>query len=222
MDYASSTAELSTLLKTGRPHTLIRGQLLGGVGDNIGAAIVERGYIKRYLITPDGNQSILIIYGPGHIFPFTPIYRELTELELYEGDQVFYYEAMSNAKIRTITMASLGAYCQDNPHIYKELFYIAGTRLNLVIASSEIMSLGNSYMKLAQQLVYFGNHFGEVSANGEVKILLPLTNSDLAGLLNLTRETISRSMSRLKRKGLVRPGINLVITDIDKLRREAY
>jgi len=217
----TSAEELVALLKNGRRHVLPKGQVMGNIWDNLGLAYVESGYIKRYLITREGNQSILVLYGPGYIFPFTPVYRKLFGLELYEGDQAFYYEAMSNAIVRSIKMNVLEDYCRDHPSVHKDLFYVTGTRLNLVIANSETLSLGNSYRKLASQLVYFANHFGQTSGEG-IKILIPLTNTDLASILNLTRETVSRSFSRLQQKGLVKSGKNITVLDIEKLRKEIY
>ena len=215
----SSAEELVALLKTGRRHALPKGQVLGNIWDNLGLAYVESGYIKRYLITREGSQSILVIYGPGYIFPFTPVFRRLFDFELYDGDQFFYYEAMSNAVIRSIRMDTLEEYAGEHPQIYKDLFYVAGTRLNLVIADSDTLSQGNSYRKLAHQLVYFATHFGQPSGDG-IKILVPLTIQDLASVLKVTRETISRNLSRMKQKGLVKTDNNAIVVDLEKLQKE--
>jgi CRP/FNR family transcriptional regulator len=128
---------------------------------------------------------------------------------------------MSKTSIRSIKISTLKDYCRNNPQVYKELFYITGTRLNLVIAHSETMSLGNSYRSLAHKLAYYADQFGQVSDEG-IKLLVPLTNSDLASVMNISRETVSRSFSRLQQKGLVKSGKNIIIPDVEKLRREAY
>ena len=219
MDKSFQDDELVALLKSGHRHLLPKGHIMSNVGEAMGVSIVERGYIKRYLITEEGNQSIQLIYGPGNIFPLTAIFSTLLGLELFDGDEIFFYEVMSNASIRSIKLTTLQDYCEQNPQIYKDLFYVSGTRFNSWIASVEMLSQGNSYRKLAHQLIYFAEEYGQTSAEG-TKILIPLTNQDLAGILKLTRETISRNLSRMQQKGLVKLGKNITIVNIEKLRKE--
>src|SRR5665213_3348933 len=97
--------ELRALLESGHRHMLPKGQVLSSVGENLGLVVVETGYIKRYLITREGNQSVQSIYGPGYIFPLTPVFKALMNLEIYEGEEILYYEAMSKASIRSVTMS---------------------------------------------------------------------------------------------------------------------
>jgi CRP/FNR family transcriptional regulator len=116
-------------------------------------------------------------------------------------------------------MADLHEHANRHESIYKELFYTAGIRLSSNIQRLENVSLSSSYSRLVHQLVCFAEQFGEKSSAG-TKILLPLTNSDLANVLNLTRETVSRSFSRLQKKGLAIGGTYIIIPDISKLRQE--
>jgi len=219
MNTSLSTPNLCALLESGHRNRLPAGQVMNSVGQNVGLAIVESGYIKRYLITREGNQSVQSIYGPGDIFPLTPVFRGLLNLEIYTGEEILYYEAMPKTTVRSVTMADLQEYAVRNQSIYKELFYVAGIRLSSNIQRLENVSLSSSYRRLAHQLACFAEQFGENSSSG-TKILLPLTNSDLANVLNLTRETVSRSFSRLRKKGLAIGGTHIIIPDVDKLRQE--
>jgi CRP-like cAMP-binding protein len=210
---------LSEVLNRGHRHQVPKGQIMPSLFKDLGVAKVEKGYIKRYLITQEGNQSIQIIYGPNNVFPLTPVFKELLDFELYEGKEIFYYEAMSPAMIRTVSMTELKQAAAADAKLYEDLLYIAGLRLNYVIAELETMSMGNVYQKIAHQLLYLADHYGE--RNGQsAKILVPLSTGDLAGILNVTRETISRNLSRLQRKDLISTGKNILIPDIEKLRKE--
>jgi CRP/FNR family transcriptional regulator len=57
----------------------------------------------------------------------------------------------------------------------------------------------------------------------EIMIRLPLTRTELANFLGLTPETVSRNITRLKRKGLIqfRTLRSIIIPDIQKLAAEA-
>jgi CRP-like cAMP-binding protein len=210
---------LALLLENGRQRQLPKGQVLSDFEGNFGLARIKSGYIKRYLITKEGNQSIQGIYGPGDIFPLTPVFRHLLKLEIYDGEEIVYYETLAVTRLYSIPLAELKDQVDKNPELHENLLRVAGNRLNSNIHHLENMSLANSYRRLAHQLLYFASQFGEFGPEG-ITILLPLTNSDLSSVLDLTRETVSRNFSRLRQKGLVKNGTHIMIPDIEKLRRE--
>ncbi len=116
-------------------------------------------------------------------------------------------------------MAELKREVSIRPKIYEDLLYIAGLRLNYLISELETMSMANVYEKIAHYLLYLAEHFGKQNDH-TAKILIPLSIGDLAAVINVTRETISRNLSRLQRKGLISTGQNIIIPDIEKLRKE--
>ncbi len=77
MGMAQIPPTLDGALSRGHRHKLPKGQIMPSLFKDLGVAKVEKGYIKRYLITQEGNQSIQIIYGPNNVFPLTPVFREL-------------------------------------------------------------------------------------------------------------------------------------------------
>lgn len=70
-------------------------------------------------------------------------------------------------------------------------------------------------------LAYLARRFGKKTSAG-VELSLSLTHQDLADILSLTRETVSTSIIKLRKKKLVKTTKGIVIPDIKKLEEEAY
>lgn len=200
---------------------LPKGIIVNAFEDNTQLHLIKRGYIKRYLITSDGSKGIQVIFGPGDIFPLTPVYKTLYSFDVYSGPEQYYYEAMTVIDVRFLSQRALEEAVESNPLIYKDLFYAAGLRLNSYIHRLESMSLRIAKKKVAHQLAFLADTFGRKTADGIV-ITAPLTHQNLADILNLARETVTHSLVRLDEKKLIKNNKQITVFDIEKLRNASY
>lgn len=213
--------DLRQLLLRGRQYKIPKGQIIQSTEDRRVFNLLNSGYVKRYLISNSGSYGVQVIYGPGDIFPITLAYSAIFNRAINEGPETYYYEAMTDAQIYTVDESTLKEGVEQNPILYKDLFSIAGKRLHSTLHGLENLTLSNSYHRVAHELLYMANKFGEKEKNG-VKILVPLTHQDLADILSLTRETVSTSMVELRKRKLIITTKNIVIPDMDKLEAEAH
>lgn len=217
MAYDPVASPLHKLLLGATRYNYPKGQVVHAFDDRTMLNLIESGYIKRYRITHEGTKSIQVIYGPNDIFPLTPVYHRIYEMAIYRGPETYYYEAMTNLVIYSVNHNVLMEAVAADPVLYKDLFYAAGTRLNSYIHRLEDVALRTSSWRVAHQLIYLANEFGQTS-DAEITIMLPLTHQDLADVLSLTRETVSRELAKLKAKGLITGGKNIVIPDLERLK----
>ncbi len=218
MDYDQSSSELLKLLLNGRAYKVPKGQVLQLSGDHMLLNVVKTGFVKRYLITNDGSQSIQSIYGPNDVFPLTPIFKVLFNTNIYRGEEIIYYEAITPATILSIDQATFMAAIEQDPLLYRDLLYVAGVRLDSNIQRLENMSLRVANRKVVHQLVYFADKFAEKTDKG-ILLTVPLTHQTLADVLNLARETVTHCLSRLQEKGLIEVGKHILILDLEKLKQ---
>jgi CRP-like cAMP-binding protein len=193
---------LTKLLQTGRYYQRRKGQVIRSYEDKTMVNLIETGYIKRYLISGNGTLSIQSIYGPGYFFPLTSAFLALFDQKIYEGEETYYYEAMTDVGIYSLDREIFAKAATDNPLIYKEVLFEAGRRLQSNIQHVENASFKNSSLKIAHELVFLAKQFGEETAKG-TKIAVPLTHQDLGDILNLSRETVSREMNKFKKQGII-------------------
>jgi CRP-like cAMP-binding protein len=221
MHSLSISKEFSDLILQGRHYKVAKGQIIQSTEDRRVISRVDKGYIKRYLISNDGSYGTQVIYGPGDIFPITLAYSAIFNQAINEGPETYYYEAMTPVEIYTIDEALLVDCAKDNPGIYKDLFAICGKRLHSTLHGLENLTLPNSYHRVAHEVLYLAKNFGEKKSTG-TKICVPLTHQDLADILSLTRETVSTCMVQLRNKKMIVTNRNILVPDLKKLEEEAY
>jgi CRP/FNR family transcriptional regulator len=207
---------LRKLLLEGKSYKLPKGQLVQSFSDQNSLHSIETGFIKRYLITNDGKKSVQTLYGPGDIFPMTPLYEAVFGIDIYSGPEQYYYEAATALTIRSQDMTQILSALQANPLLYRDLFYAAGVRLNAYIHRLEDRSLRSSLYRIAHLLNFLGLQFGVQTADG-ITIQLPLTHQEISEMLDLTRETVSRDMAKLRERGIIDGTKNIVILNRERL-----
>lgn len=212
---------LDKIVKSGRKYNLTKGQLVQASDLKQNITFVESGYIKRYLITNDGSLSVQAIYGPGNIFPLTLVFSLVFNYELDPGIEIFYYETMSETVIYTLDAKTFMEKIEDDPLVYKDLLRVAGIRLSSNIQRLDNNALRTSYEQLAHELLYLAREYGDKTKDG-IKIKVPLTHGDIAGILNTSRETITLKMNDLKEMGLIKTGDGILIPSIEDLENAAY
>jgi CRP/FNR family transcriptional regulator len=181
--------------------------------------LVSSGYVKRYLITDDGEESIQVIYGPEDVFPLTPVFSASIQLEIYKGEEILYYEALTDVIMYSMEKSVFLEALARNPELYKDLFYVAGIRLESNIQRLENVSLRDAHQKVIDLLLFFARTFSSKTEQGTV-LDVPLTHQTIASILNMARETVSHQMSQLQNQGLLfsQPHHTICIPDVSVLK----
>lgn len=221
--YIPHTLVLTKFLQTtGQKITVEKGEVIDTT-EHIGRFyLIDKGYIKRYLITNSGNIDIQSFYGPGYFFSLTTAFAGFFGKEVvHSSPEVYYYEAINNSEMCYIDIEKVVELTKGTPMLYREVLALSARRIDANIWSIENRSLRNFHRRVAHQLCYFAEAFGEKKGQG-VRLRIPLTQQDLADTLSTTRETISISMSELKKKGLIKPGRFIFIPNVKKLLDEAF
>ena len=221
MTAVASTENLQAILLGGKREKMAKGEVLRSSEDSQTFYLVSSGYVKRYFIANDGRLDIQSIYGPGYFLPLITIFTSLFDQKIYEGPEVYYYEAMSTAELYSIDGARLAELVKDDPTLYRDLLVIAGRRLQANIQQIENYGLKISHKRVAHRLAFFAREFGKTDIKG-TKILIPLTHQDLADILSVTRETVTQGIIKLRKEQLIKTGKYIIVPDIKKLEEEAY
>lgn len=214
-------SNIITALSQGKRQHVPRKTLIDFESSSQVIGVLESGYVKRYAITEDGNHSIQALYAKGDIFPLTTVYKLLFNLELYQGQEEVFYETLTPSVIYTLSSSELAALFEETPSLYKDLAFAAGIRLQSNIQKLENMSLKTADKRVAHQLLYLGREIG-ISNDSSVSFDVPLTHQVIANMLNMARETVSHSLSRLHAQGIIATEPHVTILDMTALEDLAY
>lgn len=221
MYHRPQQSAIITALSEGKRQQLRKKTVIGFQSSHQVIGVLASGYVKRYVITEDGNHSIQALYARGDIFPLTTAYKQLFELELNTGQEQVYYETLCSSVLYTLSREELKSLFEEQPSLYQDLAFAAGIRLQSNIQKLENMSLKTADKRVSHQLLYLAQQIG-INNGGSITFDIPLTHQLIANMLNMARETVSHSMGRLHAQGVIETDPHVTIPDITTLERLAY
>jgi CRP-like cAMP-binding protein len=180
----------STRLQFKKNETIVRPE-----DDPSGVFLIEWGFVKAYTITKYGEENLLLVRGSGSVFPliwaFTGEHRAVT------------YEAMEPTSMWRVSRSEYNDFLQKNPDVYPIILDMAIEAYRL--HSERVMTL--SYRTARERIVSFllvtANRFGIKEGDGMTVIQAPFRQTDIASSVNATRETTSREINALRKKGIL-------------------
>jgi CRP-like cAMP-binding protein len=176
-----------------------------------GVFYIESGLVKAYDITKYGEENIIIIRQKDEFFPLI--------WAITGQERQIIYEALSPTVVWQISREMFLQYVQRNPDAMVPLLDM--TLEMYRIHSERIINL--EYRSVRERLISFlltmANRFGRKTPEGML-IDVPLRHQDIASSINASRETASRELSALERKGLlVNTQSYILLKDTKQLRK---
>jgi CRP/FNR family transcriptional regulator len=203
----SQVAALLRLFHQGTHLTYKKGEFIIRPGESPpGIFYIETGIVKAYDITKYGEENLLIIRRQQEVFPL------IWAITGQEREVI--YQALAPVTLWRVERQRFLALIADMPSIMAPLLDMTVEMYR--IHSERIINL--EYRTVRERLVSFllimANRFGKDGPT-ETLINVPLRQQDIASSINASRETTSRELTALERKGLIKSADSL-ITLIDK------
>ena len=189
--------ERDALAAAGRTRTLKRGEMLIAAGDEDAAcATLVSGALKVSAYDQDGNEQILALVHPagfiGELFaPFA------------HHDVV----ALTESKLCTFARGDIERAIDDYPALARALLRRSQEDLLATRNLLELTAHASAESRLAALLHDFAAAASQSSCHLAREFELPLTRGEIANMLGLTIETVSRKLGELEDTGaIVRKG----------------
>jgi CRP/FNR family transcriptional regulator, cyclic AMP receptor protein len=178
------------------PRRLQAGEALFVAGDpGDGCYRLEQGLLKVVITSPQGDERILAMLGPGAI---------VGELAMIDGlprsSSIF---AVKDCELSFISREAFEGCTKQHPEVYRYLANVLAARLRGTDEAVAAVSFLTVQERLARALIELGEILGEADEAGHVVIHHKINQSDLAALAGVARENVSRVMSEWKRRRVV-------------------
>lgn len=182
-----------------------------------GIYFVKEGTVEVILYTLHGPEKVLFYVGPGCIFGEVSCFvtGESGEASVMaRSDCVVYF--FSRAVIE-------GPVANQHPQLLIELIRAAAYKIRMygVLLKDSLNS--DNFIRVCKMIVYLVRYKGvDLSQNPQQVTIRPeLTQNDMARLMGIHRVTVTKAISRLKEKGILRhfSKKSLEITDFPALYR---
>ena len=176
------------MISLGADETLF---LAGDAGD--GCYRVEEGLLKASMLSPNGGERILSIFGPGAMI------GELSMIDSVPRSATV--TALRAAKLQFVSRSAFDSFGAESPDVYKHLVALLAGRLrdtNSALIATSFLSVKG---RVARALLSLAEAFGHDVGNGRILVRQKVTQSDLAAMAGIARENVSRVLQDwMKRK----------------------
>lgn len=172
--------------------------------------IVNGGSFKIFRYNKEGKEQILYVLSDGEF---------IGDLNLLKKDILsFNAVALEKTYLCTIKKDAFDSLMQEHPEMYHAILASAYDRIMSLENLVQTLTVKDVETRLASLLVRLAENFGIRTKEG-IKIEMTLTREEMASYVGLTRETISRKLSKFQTDGLIELYENkvLLILDYDEL-----
>lgn len=174
-----------------------------------GVFFLKSGIVNLVFVSPEGEEVVLNVFKPGSFFP---VQAALTTDE-WQSD--FSFLAAEDTQVLKASLADTREFLHSNPEVVHDLLTRIYRGLDGVFHRMAQLMAGSAKSRVVQELVIRAKRFGEQNGG---QVSFEINEKELAALSGVTRETVSRVLSELKKENLVQYAQQkIVILDLEAL-----
>ncbi len=156
---------------------------------------IQKGKINIYKTDYEGKEQIVNVLQKDDMFPHQGFFRK--------GNYPAHAEVLDEAILVNIPILSFENFLLTHPEISIKMFRVlSDIIIDLQIRLKEKM-MYTMYDQILLLLIRLTKKNGEEVDEDYHRITIKLTNSQLANMIGTSRETISRTLTQLKREGIL-------------------
>lgn len=161
---------------------------------------VEAGHVCIYRQLADGRRQIIDFAFPGDFIGLGVI-----------GQHANNAQATERTRLRCLPASELRAIVRDNPKLGLELYEAMASELSEAHELLVSVCQRSAQERVAGFLLTLSRRNARRGEDASC-IVLPMTRSDIADYLGLTIETVSRTLSKMRKSGLIEIEQCIIIT----------
>ena len=173
--------------------------------------LIREGEVKICKITKEGKEQIVYLLSKGDFFG---------ENNLFTSNNIsnFSAYAITDAKLCILKKENLEKILIKNPEISLKIIQEMADRINSAENLAQTLATRDVEARLATVLIEFMNKYGQKKEEG-IYINLPLNREQIANYCGITRETVSRRLSKFDKLGIIKLQGNkgLIVKDKEAL-----
>jgi CRP/FNR family transcriptional regulator, cyclic AMP receptor protein len=156
---------------------------------------IDDGKVKIYKSDVNGREQIVSILKKGEMFPHVGFFRK--------GSYPANAEVLEKATLVVVPIAKFENVLIENPELCIKVFNVLGEKIVDLQNRLEEQILNNTYEQIIKLLIRLGEKHGTKNEDGNVVLKNEFTNKDLANMIGTTRETVSRTLTKMKKEELI-------------------
>lgn len=156
---------------------------------------INEGKIKIYKTDIAGKEQIVNFLKKGEMFPHVGFFRK--------GGYPAFSEVLEDAVLVVVPISKFEQVLIENPLLCIKVFKVLGEKIVDLQDRLEAQILNNTYEQIIKLLIRLAKIHGIKQDDGTYMLKGEFTNKDLANMIGTTRETVSRTLTKMKRDGKI-------------------
>jgi CRP/FNR family transcriptional regulator len=154
---------------------------------------LTKGSLKLYKLLADGRRQVTGFLHPGDFLGIS-----------VDDEHAFSAEALEPSQLCWFPRARFDDFVEDQPRMERELYRMAAHELAAAQQQFVLLGRKTASERLASFLLLLADRTSAADGKKSLVVRLPMSRSDIADYLGLTKETVSRVISALKRDRIIR------------------
>lgn len=173
---------------------------------------IASGKVKIYRTDDQGREQIVNVLQAGDMFPHIGIFRQTA----YPAHSVM----IEKGVLFALPTARFRSLLESNPALSLKLLSVLESKIIELQGRLEEMVLHDTFGRIVLLLIRLSRLHG-VPEGEIVRLNVPFTNQELASMIGTSRETVSRTLSQLKKvKALETTADHHLRLHIDRLEKQ--
>jgi len=201
---STKDAELVKFFRTGRQQKYRKGEIILRAGDTPqGIYWIESGWVKIFALDKHGVEHTHLFYQKSDIFPMIWAFKDAI--------RNVYYEAFDDTVVWLVPKNEFKKFLESHAESAVYMLEHAVNMFRLYAGRIDNLLYSSAFERTVYRLISLLDRLGERKPDGSWIVDVPITHQDLASSVNLSRETVSRCMERLRRKGIIGPNVDKML-----------
>ena len=176
---------------------IAKGEIIYHQGDKADCFYyLKKGRVKVVMTSPDGMEKTLSTATSGEILGEAAFFDKMPRISSAL--------AMTNIEVISVNESKLLSLIRLNPRLALELLSIQANRVRQLSAQIDSITFMRADGRIAQLLLQ------NIRENGTEKAV-SLTHEEIAGIVGVSRVTVSKILNAFKRKGYVRTDYGRIV-----------
>ncbi|HLJ36021.1 MAG TPA: Crp/Fnr family transcriptional regulator, partial [Ktedonobacteraceae bacterium] len=176
--------------------------------------VIKEGKVKICLISPDGQEMTLVVFGRGECFGEFAILDGLPR----STDAI----ALERVECYTLQRSDFHNAIMKNPKIAIQILEVLCRRLRTTDQMVEDLIFLDVYGRVAKKLLELADTHGEKIENG-TRINVRLTQQELASMVGASRESVNKVMGYFTDKNFISTDKHrITLHRMNDLKRRIY
>lgn len=206
-------SDIESVFSESHARTTPKGQIVLYQGEKTQNVFkINKGYVKVYDVTSQGSEKLMLILGPGDIFPIIWTFGNTDSLH-------YFYETISDAELAVITRKDITQNVRkSHPFTVQLLEYFVERTKDLMLRIDCIESTSAKH-KVAQVLLYLATSHGDKIAKNTLKVKIPMTHQSIADMAGINRATASLQLKELEDEKMYKSTNNNLVIHTDRIEK---